>query len=172
MKNLMYKTLVVVITIFTTTLISCDKDDDSSNNNDNNNNQQASLLADQVRDTAESGTWRITRFEEDGRDETSDYNGYSFSFNADGNLIATNGTNTVNGTWSVTVDSSSSDSSDDDSSSDDSDDVDFNIFFVSPPDFEELSDDWDIISRSDTKIELIDISGGNGGTDYLTFEKN
>jgi hypothetical protein len=39
-------------------------------------------------------------------------------------------------------------------------------------DFEDLNDDWDIISRSSTKIELIDISGGNGGTDYLTFEKN
>ena len=28
------------------------------------------------------------------------------------------------------------------------------------------------ISQKYTKIELIDISGGNGGTDYLTFEKN
>ena len=38
-------------------------------------------------------------------------------------------------------------------------------------DFEDLNDDWDIISQSSSKIELIDISGGNGGTDYLTFEK-
>jgi hypothetical protein len=53
-----------------------------------------------------------------------------------------------------------------------SDDLDFNISFASPPDFEELSDDWDFISQSSSKIELIDVSGGNGGTDYLTFEKN
>jgi hypothetical protein len=26
--------------------------------------------------------------------------------------------------------------------------------------------------RTSTKIELIVVSGGNGGTDYLTFEKN
>jgi len=51
-------------------------------------------------------------------------------------------------------------------------DLDFNIFFASPPDFEDLSDDWDFISHTSTKIELIDMSGGNGGTDYLTFEKN
>ena len=38
--------------------------------------------------------------------------------------------------------------------------------------FEDLNDDWDFISQSSTKIELIDVSGGNGGTDYLTFEKN
>lgn len=44
--------------------------------------------------------------------------------------------------------------------------------FTSPPDFEELTDDWDIISQTSSKIELIDISGGNGGTDYLTFQKN
>ncbi len=45
------------------------------------------------------------------------------------------------------------------------------ILHLFTTDFEELSDDWDIISHSSTKIELIDISGGNGGTDYLTFEK-
>ncbi len=50
-------------------------------------------------------------------------------------------------------------------------DIDFNIFFASPADFAELSDDWEIISHSATKIELRDVSGGNGGTDLLTFEK-
>jgi hypothetical protein len=48
------------------------------------------------------------------------------------------------------------------------------ILFSSPApaDFiDDLSDDWDILSYSATKIELIDVSGGNGGTDYLTFEK-
>lgn len=45
--------------------------------------------------------------------------------------------------------------------------------FSSPTVFaDELTDDWDIISYTDTKIQLVDVSGGNGGTDYLTFEKN
>ena len=51
-------------------------------------------------------------------------------------------------------------------------DIDFNIFFASPADFSELSEDWDIITNSSSKIELMHVSGGNGGTDLLTFEKN
>lgn len=117
----------------------------------------------QISDMATSGTWRITNYNDSGQNETSDYTGYNFTFNENGTLIATNGTNTYNGTWSV---------SDDSSSDDDPDDIDFNIFFASPPNFEDLSDDWDIVSSSSSKIELIDISGGNGGTDLLTFEKN
>ncbi len=53
-----------------------------------------------------------------------------------------------------------------------SEDIDFNIFFASPADFAELSEDWDIISHTASKIELKHVSGGNGGTDLLTFEKN
>jgi hypothetical protein len=78
-------------------------------------------------------------------------------------LTATNGTLTHTGIWSVTDSNSNDDSMDD---------LDFNIAFTTPANFLELTDDWDIQSRTDTKIELIDVSGGNGGTDYLTFEKN
>lgn len=117
----------------------------------------------QISDVAKSGTWRITNYNDSGQDETSDYTGYNFTFNENGTLMANNGTNTYNGTWSV---------SDDSSSDDDPDDIDFYIFFASPPNFEDLSDDWDIVSSSSAKIELIDISGGNGGTDLLTFVKN
>lgn len=162
-----YKTvLLAFFTAVAFTAVGCSEDEENVNNNNNN---ASALLAEQVRTTAQEGSWSITKFEEDGRDETSDYSGYSFTFNSDGSLTASNGQNTVTGTWSVTLDSSNSS---DDDSDDDSDDVDFNIFFVSPADFEELSDDWDIISRSDNRIQLIDISGGNGGTDYLTFQKN
>ena len=117
--------------------------------------------------TVTSGTWTVTFFEDDGVDETYHFTGYNFTFGASNVLTATNGTNTYTGTWSVTND----DSNDDDSPS--SSDLDFNIFFASPANFnDELSDDWDILSRTDTKIELVDVSGGNGGTDYLTLEKN
>ena len=75
----------------------------------------------------------------------------------------------MNGTWSVEDDDSNSSSDSDDSTDDD----DFNIFFPVPDtnDFEDLNDDWDIVSISNNKIELTDVSGGNGGTDFLTFEK-
>lgn len=116
----------------------------------------------QIADVAKSGNWRISSYIDSGNNETADYNGYTFDFADGGQLTATNGTNTYNGTWSVTNDSSSSSQ----------DDIDFNISFTTPPNFEELSDDWDIVSITSTKIDLIDISGGNGGTDSLTFTKN
>lgn len=140
----------------------CSTDDDDGSTNDNS--QEIA----QIENTAESGTWRITNFNDSGQNETSDFNGYDFTFNSDGSLVATNGSNTLTGTWSVTDDSNSSD----DSSSDD--DIDFNIFFPVPDDndFEDLNDDWDVVTTTSTRIELIDVSGGNGGTDMLTFEKN
>ncbi|NDV43652.1 hypothetical protein GTK07_09985 [Muricauda sp. 40Bstr401] len=113
-----------------------------------------------------SGDWVITYFFDTDKEETSNFNGYTFKFNADGTLVASNGTTDVNGTWSIT----DSNSSDDDSNKDS--DVDFNILFASPNNFEDLSDDWDIVSFTSTRIELIDVSGGNGGTDKLVFEIN
>ncbi|PKA83521.1 hypothetical protein ATE92_1676 [Ulvibacter sp. MAR_2010_11] len=153
--------LMVVISLVTT-VVACSPSDDSNQPNN-------STSAAQTANVAESGTWKITYFYDSDHVETGNFSGYSFSFNEDGTLVAVNGSTTVTGTWSVT-DSSNNSSDDDGSSSDDDDD--FNIFFSAPPKFEDLSDDWDIISVSDSKIELIDVSGGNGGTDYLTFEKN
>jgi hypothetical protein len=141
---------------------TCSTDDDDGSNNNNQNIVE-------VENTVESGTWRITNFVDSGQNETNDFNGYNFTFAENGTLTATNGSNTLTGTWSVTDDSNSND---DDGSS--NDDIDFNIFFPVPDsnDFEDLNDDWDIVSYTSTRIELIDISGGNGGTDLLTFEKN
>ena len=132
-------------------LSSCNSDDDS------NSNDQMEVQA-----NIQEGSWIITQFIDSGKDETNHFTGYTFAFNASGVLNANNGTNTIEGTWSITTSDSNDDSSDD---------LDFNIFFNVANDFEDLNDDWDIISQSTSKIELIDISGGNGGTDYLTFEK-
>lgn len=160
MKKLFNLGFILMLSI---TLMSsmCSTDDDDGT--PNNNSQQIAEIENDV----ESGTWRITNFVDSGQNETSDFSGYDFSFNSDGSLVATNGTNTFTGTWSVTDDSSSDDSSSDD-------DIDFNIFFPVPDtnNFEDLNDDWDIVTSNSTRIELIDISGGNGGTDMLTFEKN
>jgi len=132
--------------------MSCSKDDDSPMS-----------IQSLVQTNVQSGTWRITKFIDSETDETNHFTGYSFRFYSTGVLNANNGTNNFDGTWSIT------DSNSDDDSQDD---LDFNILFNLTNDFEDLNDDWDFISHSSTKIELIDVSGGNGGTDYLTFEKN
>jgi len=120
----------------------------------------------EIRANVSSGNWMVSKYIDSGKDQTSDYSGYSFSFNANGSLIVSNLTSTIEGTWSVTNDSSSNDDSSDDN------DVDFNIFFQSPELLNEFTDDWDIVSYSSTRIELKDVSGGDGTTDNLIFEKN
>lgn len=142
------------ITLLSTTCSSGDDDDNPADN---------TAQIENINNTAESGDWIITYYFDTDSEETSDYNGYIFTFENTGTLTASNGTNTFTGTWSVTDSNSNDDSSDD---------IDFNILFSSPPDFEELSDDWEIITYNSSKIELTDVSGGNGGTDFLTFEKN
>ena len=132
--------------------IACKKDDDNSSSNPN-----------EVQSNIQSGTWRITKFVDSGTDETDHFSGYDFTFNSNGIISASNGNNNYEGTWSITDSNSGDDSQND---------LDFNINFNLTNDFEDLNDDWNFISQSPVKIELIDISGGNGGTDYLTFEKN
>jgi hypothetical protein len=150
MKKIVFLILVVVAAT------ACDDDNDDRNN--------SAQKIQEIKDDVMEGQWRVTYFYDTDHDETSVFNGYTFQFAETGTLTATNSMSTHTGTWSVT----DSNSSDDDDSLDD---LDFNIVFTSPAEFEEISDDWDIISQSDTKIELRDVSGGNGGTDYLTFEK-
>ncbi|WP_396158567.1 hypothetical protein [Flavobacterium sp.] len=110
------------------------------------------------------GTWRITSYVDSGTNETNHFTGYNFTFGASSVVTATNGTNTYTGTWSIVTDSSNDDNP--------SSDLDFNIAFASPVDFADLTDDWDVVSYTATTISLIDVSGGNGGTDTLVFTKN
>lgn len=154
MKKIKVWTLCAFTVLFA---VSCSSDD--------NNGTVSNAIVNQLISTVNNGTWRVTNFVENGNDETNHFTGYIFSFGDNSVLIASNGTNTHQGTWSVT----NSNSNDDSSSSSD---VDFNIEFTTPDDFADLTDDWDLQERTSTTIKLIDISGGNGGTDYLTFEKN
>ncbi len=152
------KTLNLTTVFLIFLFASCSTSNNDAIQEDTEGTNQSST---QIQNTAQTGTWRVTYYYDSDHEETSNYSGYSFSFNSDGSLVSVNGNTTVTGTWSVTNSSSGS-----------SDDVHFNIFFAAPPAFEKLTDDWEIISTSSTKIELKDVSGGNGGTDFLTFMKN
>jgi hypothetical protein len=145
----------IVLLLVTVFFLSCSSDDSSSTGT-NSISSVTSVVA--------SGTWKITYYFDTDKEETSNFSGYNFTFGSNGVLTATNGTLTQTGTWSVT----DSNSDDDNSISD----LDFNIAFTSPATFLELTDDWEIIERTSTVIKLKDVSGGNGGTDYLTFTKN
>lgn len=296
-KNVLFVGFLMIALAFT----ACTNDNDSADNNIDLARLQADIEV--MTNDVTSGTWTITNFIDSDKNETANFSGYGFAFNPDGSLVADNGSASVTGTWSITIDDDSNDDSNDDDSSDDSNDddcnsctvsqltdvltecsnwfveklerndgnlegnyngydfnfdadgsvtvtsgnntyqgtweangsgnniqvvltimdlmdiedtwtlheielangesqvdlridgndrlrfrnnctignftggsssgdIDFNIFFASPVDFSELTEDWDIITNSSSKIELMHVSGGNGGTDLLTFEKN
>lgn len=128
----------------------------------NSSDDAASLTPTVIQNTVQEGDWRITSYIDSGKDETSHFSGYFFSFSNNGAISATNSSVTYAGTWSITDSNSNDDSPGD---------VDFNILFNLGNNFDDLSEDWQVISQTSTKIELKHVSGGNGGTDFLTFEK-
>jgi len=151
MKPIKFKHQLLLLFGLSIMAWSCSSDDDSNNNQNTQAQIQASVTA---------NTWIITRFVDSGNDETGHFSCYAFQFGANGTLTATSSNNTYTGTWSITDSNSNDDSQDD---------LDFNINFNLTNEFEDLNDDWDIISYSANSMALIDVSGGNGGTDYLTF---
>ena len=110
-----------------------------------------------VSGTITQGSWKVTLYSDNGNDETSHFSGYVFTFSSNGTVTAVRSGSSVSGAWS--------DGNDDSQTK-------LVLTFLSPPDFEEISDDWHVLKNTSSKIELEDVSGGNGGTDLLTFEKN
>jgi hypothetical protein len=129
----------------------------------NSSDDHADLQQTVVQNNVQAGEWRITSFMDSGKDETSHFSGYTFSFGSNRTLTSTNGSINYSGSWSITHSNSNDDSP--------HRDLDFNILFNLTNQFEDISEDWQIVSQSSTRIELIHISGGNGGTEYLTFER-
>ncbi len=157
MKMNLLKSICYCLFVVLLTSSSCSHDDDDNSSDDDQAQISANLNV---------GTWRITNFIDSGNNETSNFSNFNFTFAENSVLIATNGTETYTGSWNIT----SSSGSDDDGSS--SNDLDLNIFFNLTNEFEDLNEDWDFVTQNSIKIELIHISGGNGGTDNLTFERN
>jgi hypothetical protein len=107
--------------------------------------------------TPAAGTWKITSFIDDSKDETSDYNGYTFDFDSNGVLKAKKDSQNWSGTWQTGVDDSANKL--------------VMAFNSGNSVLSELEEDWRIIEMSDTFIHLEHVSGGNGGTDVVKFSK-
>ena len=147
MKKLFYSVLAIAALFMS---VSCNNDDDDPVIV---NNIPVTPVA-----AITSGAWRVTLYQEEDNVQTDHFTGYNFVFGTDNTITASNGVNTYNGNWSFENDDSSSD--------------DFNILFASPDNFAALTEDWDILETTATKLRLKHTSGGDGSIDYLTFEKN
>jgi len=93
-----------------------------------------------------TGNWTVTYYFDSGKDETHDYNGYSFEFAADGSLKAVKGSSTYNGSWRI-----GDSSSDDDSSSNK-----LVITITGNKYMDDLQDDWLIEKINSNEIWLKD----------------
>ncbi len=144
MKNIILSSLALMLL----TLTACDKNDDNNTN---------SITPELVKTTLQQGTWKVTYYFDTDHEETSNFTGYQFAFSDNGRVSAYNDVLTIPGTWSTMTEDGQTK---------------VQITFNSPAEFEELTEDWQVLERSDTRVKLQHVSGGNGGTDYLTFEKN
>lgn len=100
-----------------------------------------------------TGSWRITTFIEASEDKTSDFTGYTFSFNSNGQLAATlSGANTT-GIWGW-----------DDSNSK------FHISIGSSKPLLSLTDDWVVLEKTETLVRLKNDNPAKN--ELLSFTRN
>lgn len=130
-----------------TTAFSCNKDDDAPS---------PSTPVSTLVTNLQNGNWKIVLFKEDNVDETYHYTDYQFQFGGGGAVTATKSGSSVSGSWSAGTDD---------------DHLELVLNFATTIPFEELNDDWHVTAQTATQIVLQDVSGGGGGTDYLTFHK-
>lgn len=122
-------------------------------------NPNSSIDSAAVESSTAKGTWEISYFWDQDKDETHHFTGFQFEFGTDGSVSASNGSVTKSGTWSV------HDSSDDSH-------VEFDLHFAGSSDqFDDISDDWHVVEQSNRLIRLEDVSGGSSLTEYLDFKK-
>ncbi len=112
----------------------------------------------EIMNTLMAGDWVVAQYSDDGNDETADFNGYDFTFGMDNGLsVSTNMDPLKNGTWRVVRDS----------------DGQLEVYLNLGDDgdvFSELTDDWDLVSITETRLELKDLDD-DGTQDNLVFER-
>ena len=102
--------------------------------------------------------WKVSNYIHKNEIKTSEYSGYLFDFQSNGVLKATKGSSSFNGTWKEVTDSNRTK---------------LVIDFGAPSDLVELSEDWQIVTKTDTSIKLSNTSGNapNIEIDILEFSK-
>lgn len=101
-----------------------------------------------------SGSWFIFYCYYEGHNETNYYQGYKFTFNSNGSIIAQKNSTTINGHWDIHDEGGYQR-------------LDLNF---DGPDLDDIETNWRVIEYNDNTIKLKEESGN--GSDYLTFTKN
>lgn len=103
--------------------------------------------------------WYVSQYLKEGKDETSAFQGYFFEFSDSNLLTARKGSSIITGTWNLITDSGRQKLI-----------INMN---VSDGYFEEISEDWIVIEKTEKLIRLEDLSGSspNNQKDILHFSR-
>lgn len=114
----------------------------------------------EVESYLKSGSWHVSKFLDSGNDESARFEGYTFHFNNDGYVVASDGNYSSTGTWKLSP-----------SATGNPDDLTLTTVFHSGVYFEKLTKDWSFVSHSSMKCEMKEKSNDSVHIDYLTLEK-
>ncbi len=152
-------------------VVSCESDDQSEFTN-----RYDSLDVVSAQTSLGEGEWRVAEFRDDDDDddffETIDFDGYVFVFSENGVVTATFGEEVYTGTWKIELESDDDDDDDDDDFDDDDDDeMEFELEFNNANGaLDEISEDWDVLEYSDTRIRIGD-DDDDDDDELLVFER-
>jgi len=130
MKQLTFLSLLGLLFLFA----SCESELTKDNNDDSSQNISVILSNDNAK-------WKVSYFWDKDKEETSDFQGYTFVFQSDGKLQAQKGDQVVNGTWRTIQD-------------DGRQKFVMDMGLIKP--LEELTDDWLILEKSAGILKLKD----------------
>lgn len=102
------------------------------------------------------GNWEVALYMDSGENETADFDGFVIDFLANGGVFVEGNDQIIDGSWLVRRDDSS---------------LKLDLNFGLEPPFDELNDDWKIVEVNANRIELVDVSGGDGSVEVLVLEK-
>ncbi|WP_026812234.1 hypothetical protein [Arenibacter certesii] len=115
------------------------------------------LNAAEIRDMLKTGKWVVTKYLDDGEDETSDYANFDFTFSALALVtVSANSLPVHLGIWKVIKGND--------------DQLKCYLNFGSIGSLQELTNNWKVVSSSAAKLELRD-KDDDGGTNVLIFER-
>ncbi len=104
----------------------------------------------------QKGNWKVTLYNKNGKEETAYFSEYNFHFASDGKAIATTSGIDLSGSWSCGTEDNL---------------LKLYLNFGGSNPLQVINNDWHVVLQNATTIKLDDISGGNGATEILTFEK-
>lgn len=110
-----------------------------------------------VTEAVTNGTWRVTNFSERTNNETDDFTGYTFTFLSNGKIQASKNGVIKEGNWSESTSSQKLI-------------IDLGAKSDANKPLGELSDDWVIVSKTASKINLSD--DNSSSNELLEFSKN